>query len=62
MGRSKTDPSLMRAIQEQFAKKAIELQNMKRTFLGLQSVNSMDCNVFTAAFLYLKWKTDLDSY
>jgi hypothetical protein len=50
----------MRAIQEQFARKNVELQNMQRTFLGLQSINSMDCNVFTAAFLYLKWKTGLD--
>jgi hypothetical protein len=60
MRRSKTDSSLMRAIQEQFARKNVELQNMQRTFLGLQSINSMDCNVFTAAFLYLKWKTGLD--
>ena len=60
MGRSKTDSSLRHAIQEQFAKKNVELQNMQRTFLGLQSINSMDCNVFTAAFLYLMWKTDLD--
>ena len=58
--RSKTDSSLRHAIQEQFAKKNVELQNMQRTFLGLQSINSMDCNVFTAAFLYLMWKTDLD--
>jgi hypothetical protein len=60
MGRSKANLAIMHALQQQFAKKAIILQSMQRIFLGLQSINSTDCNVFTAAFLYLKWKTELD--
>ena len=60
MRRSKTDSSLMRAIQEQFVKKDVVLGKMQRTFLGLQSIYNKDCNVFTAAFLYLKWTTGLD--
>ena len=60
MRRSKTDSSLMRAIQEQFVKKDVVLGKMQRTFLGLQSINSLDCNVFTAAFLHLKWAHGID--
>jgi hypothetical protein len=50
----------MRAMQEQFLKKNISLEAMNRDFLSIQGINSLDCNVFTAAFLHLKWTHGID--
>lgn len=60
MGCAARDLSIEQAVREQFSTKSINLQSVRRIFLGVQSINSLDCNVFTAAFLHLKWTHGID--
>ena len=60
--RDKANDALIHALfnDTRFTDKDFRLNAITHISLGIQSLINNDCNVFTNAFLYLKWATGID--